>query len=109
MTDEPYGIWRLTAPRAALDEQETRQRDSDEAWDMRYADRAEELDRYLGAVVELTRAREGIPNPETGEGREYPKGARFTVSGRVRDWFLVGRKDLPCPLLVRWDWVEKVP
>lgn len=106
MTDIPYGLWRLTASRAELDPQEIRQRDADEAWDIRYPELAEQLDTYVGQTVSLTRAREGIPNPETGEGRTYPKGARFAVQHRVRDWFLVVRSDLPCPLLVRWDWVK---
>jgi hypothetical protein len=103
----PYGLWRRDprVTRKMLDEVERRSRDQDESWELRYPEEADRLDALKGKVVALKKAREGIPDPQTGEGRSYPKGARFTVQGRVRGWLLVSTADLPCPLMMKPEWV----
>lgn len=108
MTDLPYGLWRRSAERAELDKVERLARDQDEAWDMRHHEEANRLDAMIDKTVALKKAREGIPDPETNEGRAYPKGARFRVIGRVRDMLLITTSDLPCPLQVKPEWVEVV-
>jgi len=108
MTDLPYGLWRRLAARNELDDTERLSRDHDESWDMRHAEEADRLDALIEKTVALRRAREGIPDPETGEGRRYPKGARFKVIGRVRGWLLVSTENLPCPLMMKPEWVEIV-
>lgn len=111
MTDLPYGLWRRAAPRLELDDYERRQRDADEAWDLRHSEEADELDALIGRTLALRAARQGFPDPETGEGRVYQRGCRFTVIGRVRGTLLVVLKaamssEARGPLLLKPDWVE---
>lgn len=108
MTDTPYGLWRRSADRTELDKVEILARDQDESWDMRHPEEADRLDAMIDRTVALKRGREGIPDPETQEGRAYPKGARFRVIGRVRGRLLVSTADLPCPLIMKPEWVEVV-
>lgn len=104
----PYGIWRRLAPRRELDAFELLTRDADEAWDIRYPDEADRLDALVGTTVALLRAREGFPDPDTDEARVYPRGARFRVVGRIRGNLFVSTADLPCPLMVKPEWVRPV-
>lgn len=109
MTELPYGLWRRAAPRLELDAYERRERDADEAWDLRHPEEADRLDAMIGQQVRLLRRREGFPDPETGEGKVYPKGCRFKVRGRVRGALLVdlwGADSSSVPLLVQSDLVE---
>lgn len=108
MTDLPYGLWRRVAPRADLDPWERRERDADESWDLRHSEEADRLDALIGQTVRLLKRRQGFPDPETGEGRVFPKGSRFKVRGRVRNVLLVDSPDDGPPLLLQADWIEVV-
>lgn len=111
MTDLPYGLWRRIAPRAELDPLERRQRDADEAWDLRHTEEADRLDALVGRTVTLRRRMEAFPDPDTGEGRIYSKGCQFKVRGRVRDQLIVDLigGELDVPMLLRADWIKEMP
>lgn len=106
----PYGLWRRheQVTRAELDPVERLSRDQDEAWEMRHPEEADRLDAMIDRTVRLRRTLGSMPDPETGEGRGYPKGSRFRVAGRVRGRLLIGTADLPCPIIVKPEWVEVV-
>lgn len=77
-----YGIYRRTMPRTELDPYERRQRDQDEAWDLRNEALVDALDLMIGKLMRL---RHPI---EIGQ-KTFAKGTAFYVRGRVRDTYLV--------------------
>ena len=81
-----YGIFRRTVPRSELDAWERRQRDLEEAWDLRNEALADALDTMIGKVVALRREIR-IGFGELGSTK-YRKGSRFRVQGRICDRFL---------------------
>lgn len=73
-----YGQWRRVSARAELDSWELRQREEEEAWDLRNEILADRLDALLGTTVRL---RAACP---VGE-RRFPAHSRFRVLWRNKD------------------------
>ncbi len=77
-----YGCWRRLIDRSELDPFELRQRDDEEAWDLRNEALADQLDEMVGKIARLT--------VSTPIGHHFCKrGTRFRVVWRVKDWLII--------------------
>lgn len=77
-----YGQWRRVVSREELDAFELRQRDTEEAWDLRNEVLADHFDALVGKLVRL---RAETPIAKT----MYPRHSSWKALWRNRDWLIV--------------------